>query len=537
MLGHAANIAWAIRHAEAIMIPDVFIMDGSQVVHDDALWKKNTLPTPENSISFGAVFDTAELISEIKSHGANVTLVPYMDKIQGKLDCSFTSTLQSSDPRVVTKILSSMGPSAGARSLLAGMRSAIVKYINNKEGLLVDAADMFMGASPSHPGVCLHHREGEDWERHCAEWEARSRSNRNCMSKKPLSQGVLRRTSHLRSPWIFYVGDRAIPREVASLGMPIVSRELAFPSTSEVVSAFTSRSIKSVPRDIGAVLDYFLCFSMSIFIGNSVSSWSAVQIAQRSGMASWYNSQFIPLASAWRTFHVPIVYTYTEGSSLSGKYLLQVSILSVKRSIMPGAVIHMLYHGIGAGDADFRRWLLERGVVMHEHHPQWTSEVERLRLAGDTQASHLYSSQGNYLGTWQRIDIPFHLSVEYCLLLDSDTIVTREFTLADFGEDSDLTIGMAQSSELNENDGMPSNAGVTLMNVPFLRESVRQFHEFIFRHQTPDFAMGPSDQGAYLEYYGPNIQFLSTRFNMKPYYQIITIRPTGRRGMSSISTD
>lgn len=335
------------------------------------------------------------------------------------------------------------------------------------------------------------------------------------MSKTPLSQGVLRRTSHLRSPWIFYAGDRAIPREVASLGLPVVSRELAFPSASEVVSAFTDRRFKLVPRDLGAVLDYFLCFSMSVFIGNSVSSWSAAQIAQRSGVASWYNSQSIHLVDVWRTFYVPIVYTYTEGSSVSGKYLLQVSILSVKR-VLPEAGIHVLYHGVGAGDIEFRRWLLDHGVRIYEHHPQWTNEVERLRVAGDTQASHLYSSQGNYLGTWQRIDIPLHLSVEYCLLLDSDTVVTREFTMATFGKD--LTSGMAQSSELNENDGMPSNAGVTLMNVPFLRASVRQFHEFIFRHQTPDFSMGPSDQGAYLEYYGSSIRFLSTQFNMKPYY-------------------
>jgi hypothetical protein len=514
MLGHAANIAWAIRHKEHVMIPDVFVLDGSQVVHDEAAWK-DTLPTPENSVSLGKVFDTVGLISEIRSYGGEATLVPYMEKIQGKLMCSFTSTLKSSDPFVVTKILSSMRPSAGATSLLDGMRAAIVSYFNNKEGLFVDAPDIFGGDSPSHTGVCLHHREGEDWETHCAKWEALSKEHRNCMSKKPLSQGVLRRISHLRAPWIFYAGDRAIPREVAALGLPVVSRELAFPSASEVVAAFTDRQIKSVPRDLGALLDYFLCFSMSVFIGNSASTWSAAHIAQRSGMASWYNSQFIPLADAWQTFYIPVVYTYTEGSSVSGKYLLQVSILSVKR-FMPRAGIHVLYHGVGAGDIEFRRWLLDHDVRIYEHHPQWKSEVERLRVAGDAQASHLYSNQGNYLGTWQRIDIPLHLSVEYCLLLDSDTVVTREFTMASFGKN--LTIGMAQSSELNEDDGMPSNAGVTLMNVPFLRESVRQFQEFIFRHETPDFSMGPSDQGAYLEYYGSSIRFLSTRFNMKPYY-------------------
>ena len=75
-------------------------------------------------------------------------------------------------------------------------------------------------------------------------------------------------------------------------------------------------------RDICAVVDFLACSSMDLFIGNSVSTWSALQIAQRLGMATWYNSRSIPLANLLQAFVIPIVYTYTEDSATTGKYML-----------------------------------------------------------------------------------------------------------------------------------------------------------------------------------------------------------------------
>jgi hypothetical protein len=213
-------------------------------------------------------------------------------------------------------------------------------------------------------------------------------------------------------------------------------------------------------------------------------------------------------------YTVPLVYTYTEESSTAGGVLLKMSILSVKKT-MPTASIHVLYHG--KGDGELRGWLIKRGVVVYDHQPTWRDQIEKMRLRGNVLASHLYASSGNYLGTWQRIDLPQFLSVEYCILLDSDTIVVRPFTIADFGKS--MPRGLAFSSELNEDDGKPSNAGVALLNIPFLRKSMERFHRFVLDHGSPNFARGPSDQGAYMEFYNENVQFLSTRFNMKPYYK------------------
>ena len=84
-----------------------------------------------------------------------------------------------------------------------------------------------------------------------------------------------------------------------------------------------------------------------------------------------------------------------------------------------------------------------------------------MRQHGDPAASNLFLHEGNYFGTWQRIDIPLFIDTEYCLLLDSDTLLTKPFTLADFG--LNLTRGIAMSSEINFDEKVPSNAGVTLI--------------------------------------------------------------------------
>ena len=77
------------------------------------------------------------------------------------------------------------------------------------------------------------------------------------------------------------------------------------------------------------------------------------------------------------------------------------------------------------------------------------------------------------------------------------------------------------SSEFNPGSMIPSNAGVLLINIPFMRKTYKQFMHFIrqgiksggvFNHPSP------SDQGAYLSFYNETARFLVQRFNSKPYW-------------------
>jgi hypothetical protein len=121
------------------------------------------------------------------------------------------------------------------------------------------------------------------------------------------------------------------------------------------------------------------------------------------------------------------------------------------------------------------------------------------------------------------LDIPLFLNTEYCLLLDADTIINNPFTLADFG--LNMTYGIAMSSEMHLESTEPSNAGVTLMNIPLLRRTHKTFLKFILDHvDTAEFNhSSPSDQGAYLVFYQSETRFLKRSFNMKPYWPVTRV--------------
>ena len=143
--------------------------------------------------------------------------------------------------------------------------------------------------------------------------------------------------------------------------------------------------------------------------------------------------------------------------------------------------------------------------------------------SGDSKRSHLFQEWGNYVGTWQRIDIPLYLGAEYALYLDLDTIVMAPFTLADFG--AEMTRSISLSTEMDAKVG-PANAGVALLNIPYLRETHSDFIEFIRQHRHNSIFQfkrngvtlsAPSDQGALLEFYNSSVKLLDTKFNTKPY--------------------
>jgi len=515
MLGHAAHIALAILRKRPVMIPDSLVLDSAFTTPGGGV-SRNAVPTTQNSVPLVAVFDTGVLLEKIANFGIEARIVHYDVRDHDRLECSYVTALKYAEPDVVKELLKAMVPSKGMLALLDRTMSAMIALLPKRMGEFAQSEHVLntnTTASPINGAVCLHHRDGLDWHRHCDLWERQSKANVNCRRQEPISELVRERISHLKNAWVFYAGDHEIPADLKVFDVPVISRKQVSISHSGLMDQLIEKKFESMPRGVGAVLDYLLCSQMPVFIGNSASTWSASQILLRDTVASWYNSFGVPLGALLKAYTIPFVYTYTEESSPGGKMLLKVSVLSVRRS-MPAAQIHILYHG--KGDGEFRDWLVQHGVFLHEHQPKWRGHIERMRLNGNRLASHLYASSGNYLGTWQRIDIPEFLSVEYCILLDSDAFVVRRFTIDDLG--TSIPKALAFSSELDEGDGKPSNAGVALMNVPHLRKSRPKFLEFILNHTHPDFRRGPSDQGAYLEFYDEDVRFLSTRFNMKPYY-------------------
>ena len=339
------------------------------------------------------------------------------------------------------------------------------------------------------------------------------RSN-NCLNSEGQSIEKLVRHRVPRAypkTWVYYIGDEDPSPSLVSAfkennNQTIVHRSIHDILRPDELQKFLRKGEPSISiahhRDLFAVVDFFLCDRIDSFIGNSVSTFSAFQIAKRHGKdCSWYNSRSIPLLAGFlQVLQIPIVYTYSEQrrSESNAQSLLKASILSARRVFgMQQADIHIIYHG--STDTNLLNWLESHNVILHNHLPKWRSTIEEMRVSSSEQLqsqSHLFRHSGNYFGTWQRIDIPLFVNAEYALFLDSDTIIDSRITLADFGPG--ITRGIALSSEFSETTFLPSNAGVVLLNIPKLRQTYDSFVGFIHNHTTTHFLMGPSDQGAYL---------------------------------------
>jgi len=497
----------------SVVIPDAFITDGTQSIPEGSVLKK-TLPTPANSVPLGLIFDTGALLDRIRALGGSATMSSMGDSDAVEVPvCSFLDALKIAKHEAVVEVLKALVPSARMRELVDQIQPLLAEHLSG-----FPPGDR--RAKPPGEGICFHHRDGADWHNHCDQWEKLSPHNMNCRSKRPISELLDHRSSHLRNKgrWLFYAGDHQVPAELQMGYIPVVTREAVFPSAAHDIPAhFGGRPGSPLHRDLGAALDYFLCSGLPHFVGNSVSTWSAAQILARDSMASWYNSRFIPLAGFIRGYVVPVVYTYTEESSNIGKLMLQITLLTTLRHMRSSAV-HVLYHG--NEDTDFRSWLTSHGITVHDHQPAWRDAAERLRQAGLQSGPfqrHRFLSAGDYFGTWQRLDVPLYISAEYCFLLDSDAYVFQQPTFKDLGPD--VTATLAISSGMDENSPDRGDSGVVLMNVPFMRETLSDFQRLIFTRRTPQFIKGQAHHGAYLDYYGSNVTHLNSKFSFKTTYQ------------------
>ena len=521
LLSHSGHIAFAVASKRPVLIPDAFIMNGEQRTMSQGRLVDMT-PSLAKYAKLSNMFDVKHLVSVVESFGITATVVPYTEEMHSQLKCSWLDKVRHADSGIVRAVLDAFVGS-----------SFLQKVVDNITAPLPDSTS------------CVHHRDGSDWYAHCAVWQAIRDGHwrQNCLMEQGRTlvdevwkrvSSVPRATRNAVRPSLYYVGDNAPP--------PSLKDDFQLFTRSETVSKFENRetwmiqdsannSLDLLPllasatcpsnsREVCAAADFLVCGSLSNFVGNSVSTWSALQIAKRDSMASWYNSRSIPLSEFWSIFSIPIVYTYTEMSSATGKYMLMASISSVKRQL-PNSHIHILYHG--NADDIFLQWLNRHGVTIHEHRPAWTAVVRKMFESGNSERSHLFGNWGNYIGTWQRIDIPLFVQAEYVLYLDCDTVVMSPFTLADFG--AEMTQSIAFSTEMSDKDG-PCNAGVALLNVPYLRETYTDFLSFITRHQQSGMFRiqrhesvipVPSDQGAFLEFYNSSVKLLDTRFNTKVY--------------------
>lgn len=274
-------------------------------------------------------------------------------------------------------------------------------------------------------------------------------------------------------------------------------------------------------REEAALLDFFLCRRARTFVGNSVSTFSALLIMERralvpNSVSSWYNGGNVPLEGMVPFFRMPWVFTYNNVSA-SYDEMLKVAVWS---GIHVGRVMpHCLFNG--SPDAPIFRWLESVGVRMFVHKPEWADDFLRTRARVSrealVQSSHLFHTDAGIIGSFQRIDIPLlGLPYDHVLFSDADVLFMRRVNAAEFGYPLPKCLGMGWEAQ----DFLPFNAGVILMNLQCLADSYSAFVEFIKAHAGGlNFGphSGPVDQGAINEFYEGQISLLPKAWNAKPY--------------------
>lgn len=366
-----------------------------------------------------------------------------------------------------------------------------------------------------HPYNFLHLRIEQDWIKHCGTWKIGDPSD-NCFSNTlAISEHLVLKGYENSVP--LYVGldwqavfvplARLVIGQIKQAGYNVVLHE----------DVFTGRGLH---REELAMLEYDLALASKKFIGNSVSTFSALIIMERqmqSQWASYYNMGDIPLAEFLPFYALPWVFTY-NGDSPEYDYMLKAAVISarVNGNLKP----YCIYNG--SDKDDIFAWLVSNGVHVIIHKPRWTGRVAEIADAVKSleKKSPLYISKQKITGTLQRMDIPIIRELSehnYVLFTDADTFFLRPLSLQTFSKVIPKTLAM--SFEMD--DAFPCNAGVMLMNLPGLRESHRLLVEFTFSNPSLHFGpYGPLDQGALNQFYQFSMNHtcaLDERFNAKPY--------------------
>lgn len=314
-------------------------------------------------------------------------------------------------------------------------------------------------------------------------------------------------------------------------------------------------------REWFAFIDYEICRGARYFIGNSVSTFSAMIELNRlrnNRTAFHYNTGSIPLEKMLpirRTaehppHHLPQgqqsarlkwIFSIFIGNGSNDSYLTmaKVAVTSAQHrtSLDPFCIFNVAPNAsesVKGVAAEFLEWLQSRGVTIIRHKPKWaykiTETVESGKAAQNIKYSPLYKDAAMMIATFTRFDIPvLGFTDDYVLYADVDVMFVSDINLASFDT---LPKYMLCGTEMHKEGTLDiskknfyANAGIILYNMQFMRSSHKEFTNFAFSEDSMERGLhygkfGPGDQGAYNQFYdGKMTVVASAPFNYKPYWE------------------
>ena len=308
----------------AVFLPDL-VADGTQMLEGDAPVYVNRLATGPDARAFSHFFRVTPLVEALARHGVQVvsaeaaaTSAKWLRRNLSLSSEAFAERYVlrfSGEPHVAVSCplwsVSLVAMEAHEPLLLDVL--AALKPASERAELIDDIADKLTQSAVGGGYQALHLRYEEDWYRHCKEWTA-------------IHDGVIRDNCGLlgASALVAKLRSFKIQRDVP-LYVAVQKKQLRDASVLDALrEAFTVVTkedvlpleiLEPLSREEAAMLDYYVCLRARTFVGNSVSSFSAMLILERrsvGAVATWYNGGNIPIEEFVPLFRMPWVFTYNN---------------------------------------------------------------------------------------------------------------------------------------------------------------------------------------------------------------------------------
>eukprot|EP01026_Neomeris_dumetosa_P062154 TRINITY_DN5873_c0_g2_i1.p1 TRINITY_DN5873_c0_g2~~TRINITY_DN5873_c0_g2_i1.p1 ORF type:complete len:655 (+),score=52.51 TRINITY_DN5873_c0_g2_i1:287-1966(+) len=191
----------------------------------------------------------------------------------------------------------------------------------------------------------VHLRAEQDWVEHCKTWEHIPDGiiRDNCMNNtESLGQQLIIKGVDPSLP--LYIAIQASKAEPRLLQRVIQNLKFhGYTNTLMKNAIIQDEDIISLPREVAALVDFFVAMKSDRFIGNSVSSFSALIQLERQFQGKWtsyYNGGNIPMATFLPLYKVPwILYTKCESVEL----FMQQMFVGIESGILYGNVDLYVY--------------------------------------------------------------------------------------------------------------------------------------------------------------------------------------------------
>lgn len=374
---------------------------------------------------------------------------------------------------------------------------------------------LFMQQSSKKCMHFIHARIEEDWHRHCLRWHPHSSQYAyNCYVG---FEEILNRVVELD---IVEECDFHLTYDKGRVKSTVDRNAIAQSAGVNLIEQPDSQDDEG--REVKAAVQFFLAVRAEKFIGNSVSTLSALIILKRQLMNLWwtqYNRGPIPLASFVPGYRLPWVFT-VSGTDEKYDSMMKLAVESAcaHTTLIPYAVIR-------PSEVSHQRttWLRTQGVHIVISGSTWEQHVVQMlsrSSANDISASHLYRDSDATIATYARLQIA-HLKelahLEHILYTDVDVFFRKDILL--LGNSVSLPDSIQMGFE--EKNEYPLNAGVFVASIPFLRETREHLQlAFVSTQTVLDTRYGPGDQGLLNKVYEKQLRAngaLQSDLNAKPY--------------------